>query len=151
VNRAYRSEGGWTHEVGVVEGERTNVAQLTADLAAAPAAAIQALWSGGDLLACVRLEPIGDGVLYVGMLAVQPDLQDQGYGRRLLDHAEDAARRLDCRVIRISVVSNRDGLIAWYERRGYVRTGDREPFLDDGSVGRAQVALDLVILEKPLG
>jgi hypothetical protein len=28
----------------------------------------------------------------------------------------------------MTVISIRDALIAWYERRGYVRTGETEPF-----------------------
>jgi hypothetical protein len=51
---------------------------------------------------------------------------------------------------RMSVVSVRETLIAWYERRGYRRTGVMEGFHFDQRFGRPRIELELAVLEKPL-
>jgi len=56
-------------------------------------------------------------------------LQNAGVGRALLAEAERIAREeWHCRQMRMSVIDIRDALIAWYERRGYRRTGEHKPF-----------------------
>jgi hypothetical protein len=91
VNAAYRGfdgKAGWTHEQGFVDGQRVTLELLEQDLADAPSASILLLREAGRLLACVRVEttetPGGIRGCYIGMLAVQPALQDGGVGRRVL-------------------------------------------------------------------
>jgi hypothetical protein len=52
----------------------------------------------------------------------------------------------------MTVVDRRDTLIAWYERRGYRLTGERQPWpYHDPRIGRPTVAdLGFVVLEKAL-
>jgi hypothetical protein len=59
--------------------------------------------------------------------------------------AERGARR-----VRTTVINTRDTLIAWYERRGYVRTGEIQPFPygDDRSGKPSREDLCFVVLEK---
>lgn len=106
----------------------------------------------GRLVATVRLEPAGGGAWHLGMLSVAPDLQDRQLGRGLLDAAEAMIRAEGGRRVRISVVNRRETLIAWYERRGYRRTGEAMPFpYDDRRFGRPlRDDLEFVMLEKPL-
>lgn len=156
VNAAYRGEGGWTNEVDAVAGERITIPQLLEELAAEPGAVVEVLRLDGEVQACVRLDPAtaadGGPALYIGMLAVRPGRQAQGLGRQLLEHAEAVALRQGRRTARISVVFDRDTLIAWYERRGYVRTGETLPFHTDGRYGAPKRGdLYLVVLEKALG
>jgi ribosomal protein S18 acetylase RimI-like enzyme len=154
VNAAYRSEGGWTHEVGVVDGQRIDAEALLADLAQPRTTVLLLRNDAGEVVASIRvdqgLEIGGQPAVYIGMLAVQPGLQDAGLGRRLLDHAEAFGRDNGAVVARISVVSIRDTLIAWYERRGYRRTGVMEGFHFDQRFGRPRIDLELAVLEKPL-
>jgi ribosomal protein S18 acetylase RimI-like enzyme len=79
------------------------------------------------------------------MLTVRPDRQDQQLGRRLLTAAEDYARSHGARSIRMTVIHQRETLIAWYERRGYVRTGEARPF-----PVRLEPPVTFAVLEKPL-
>lgn len=158
VNSAYRGETsrqGWTTEADYIEGQRTDVASLTADLAANPGARLMLYrdGSGAELLGCVWLEPTGDAaVWYLGMLTVRPDLQDRQLGRTLLAAAEAEAARLGARRIRMTVVAIRDTLIAWYERRGYAHTGETRPWpYEDDRFGQPQRGdLSFVVLEKAL-
>jgi ribosomal protein S18 acetylase RimI-like enzyme len=155
TNRAYRHQGpgaSWNVET-MVEGERLSLASLHGDLAAHPDAQLL-MWrnAAGEHLGHVWLEPQGDGAWYLGLLTVRPDRQDQGLGRALLAASEAYARGRGAGRIRMTVVDLRDTLIAWYQRRGYALTGERQPWpYDDPTIGRPTVAdLGFVVLEKAL-
>jgi ribosomal protein S18 acetylase RimI-like enzyme len=63
------------------------------------------------------------------MFAVRPGSQGGGLGRRVLARAERLAREeWGVREMHMTVISVREELIAWYERRGYRRTGRMAPF-----------------------
>ena len=131
TNRAYRDTGpqaSWNVE-SMIEGERTSLANLREEIAASPDARLL-IWrdDGGDHMGHVWLEPSEAGAWYLGMLTVRPDRQDQQLGRRLLTAAEDYARRHGAASIRMTVIHQRETLIAWYERRGYRVTGETLPF-----------------------
>jgi ribosomal protein S18 acetylase RimI-like enzyme len=133
VNSAYRGESsrqGWTTEADYLDGQRTDPATLAADLAEQPDAALLTLRdeAGGLLLGSVWLEPADADAWYLGMLTVRPDLQDRRLGREMLTAAEAYAAERGAKRIRMTVVSIRDTLIAWYERRGYAATGEIAPF-----------------------
>jgi len=128
---------------------------LERDLAAAPGAALL-LWRTGPkapIEGCVWLEPAPGGAWYLGMLTVRPDLQARGLGRVILEAAEAEAAARGARRVRMSVVNVRDGLIAWYGRRGYALTGEVLPFpYDDRRFGLpTRPDLSFVVLERPLG
>ena len=131
---AYRGEvsrTGWTTEADFLDGQRTDAADVSA-LIARDDARIVLAERGGELLApCLIEKQISDGVPsgYFGMFSVRPNLQRAGIGRALLAEAERIAREeWHCRRMRMSVIDLRDELIAWYERRGYRRTGEHKPF-----------------------
>jgi GNAT superfamily N-acetyltransferase len=158
VNGAYRGAGasaGWTTEADYIDGQRTDAELLATDLARQPAAELLVMRGepGGPLLGCVWLEPAEAGVWYLGMLTVRPDLQDRQLGRALLAAAESFAAGQGARRIRMTVVSIRDTLITWYERRGYALTGERRPFpYGDPAFGLPRRPdLEFVVLEKALG
>ena len=63
------------------------------------------------------------------MLTVKPTLQGSGLGRGLLGAAERWARdRWGAQAIHGTVIAQRPELIAYYERYGFRRTGERKPF-----------------------
>jgi ribosomal protein S18 acetylase RimI-like enzyme len=70
----------------------------------------------------------------------------------LLTAAEDFARERGARRIRMTVVSARTTLIAWYERRGYALTAEKRPFpYGDERFGRPlRDDLHFVVLQKDL-
>jgi ribosomal protein S18 acetylase RimI-like enzyme len=155
ANRAYRGTGpeaSWNVE-NVIEGQRLDESLLRDDLAASPEAQLL-LWrdENGVLLGCVWLEPAGNGAWYLGLLAVEPRLQNRQLGRTLLAAAEDYTRERGAHRIRMTVVHLRDTLIAWYQRRGYALTGETKPFpYGDERFGRPlRDDLHFVVLEKPL-
>lgn len=154
INQAYRTREGWTSEVDYLDGERISAAMLRAELKARPAGRVLTLRdeAGGPILGCVWIEPLGEGRWGLGLLAVRPDLQDRRLGRELLERAEREARACGARRIKITVVNVRDSLIGWYERRGYRRTGEVEPFpYQDQRFGAPRRGdLAFLVLEKDL-
>ncbi|OIN59182.1 GNAT family N-acetyltransferase [Arsenicibacter rosenii] len=151
VNSAYRGESskqGWTTEADLLDGVRTTEQDLTAMLTS-PTACILTLRINQQLKGCVFLDKQGDD-LYLGMLTVDPYAQAQGIGRRLIEAAENYALDHHCNAVVMTVITLRHELIAWYERRGYQRTGILKPFPKDPSFGTPRKELSFEVLRKGL-
>lgn len=154
VNSAYRGELsklGWTNEADIFDGERTNAEELS-KLIDADSSLVLLCLHGSEIVGSVHLEKV-EGGAYLGMLAVSPSLQGTGIGKRLMDKAElVACETWDCRKVSMTVVTLRHGLIAYYERRGYRRTGKVETLPANSWKGTPKVAsLQLEWLEKHVG
>jgi len=81
--------------------------------------------SGGRLLASIYIELRGTHG-YAGMLAVDPEYQKSGLGRRMMVAAEDHFRAHRCDTVKITVLSLRPELLPIYRRFGFVETGTEE-------------------------
>lgn len=153
VNRAYRGRGdhrGWNSEADLISGDRITLAQLRQDLTDSPQARLLVhRGAGGAPCACVWVEPEDDGGWYFGMLAVDPLAQAGGMGQRMLAAIDRYVREQGGRRLRITVIDARGPLIAWYERRGFVRTGEIEP-LPDGIGQPLRDGMSFVVLAKDL-
>ncbi|KIF06734.1 GCN5 family acetyltransferase, partial [Streptomyces sp. RSD-27] len=130
VESAYRgdaSRAGWTTEADYLDGQRTDPGGVGA-IIADPDSTLLVVERGDELVACCQLEHRGDHA-YFGMFAVRPGLQGAGLGKEVMAEAERRARE-DWKVaeMRMTVVNVREELIAYYERRGYRRTGELSPF-----------------------
>jgi GNAT superfamily N-acetyltransferase len=153
VESAYRGEvsrAGWTTEADLLDGRRTGPDEVGPALAD-PDVRIVLAEADGALVGSVRIER-HDDVAHVGMVAVRPDRQDRGIGRRLLAEAERVARdELGCRRGEMTVILQREPLIAWYGRRGWTPSGRLEPFpYGDERFGRPRRDdLAFVVLTKP--
>ncbi|MCK7592710.1 GNAT family N-acetyltransferase [Pseudomarimonas salicorniae] len=130
VTSAYRGESsrqGWTTEADILDGNRIVPEVLETDIRR-PRSRILIAERDGEMLACAHVCDEG-GIGYFGMFAVRPDLQNAGLGRRVLAEAERVAREdWQLPLMRMTVIDLREELIAWYERRGYRRTGIKKPF-----------------------
>ena len=130
VERAYRGEAsrtGWTTEADLLDGQRTDTVALAATIAT-PGSRIILAEANDGLVGSVLLKDEG-GTAYLGMFAVHPSLQGTGIGRQLLEEAERLAwAELGATATRMTVIAQRPELIAWYARRGYRLTGEREAF-----------------------
>ncbi|MFI5346278.1 MAG: GNAT family N-acetyltransferase [Elusimicrobiota bacterium] len=156
VNSGYRGESskkGWTTEADLLGGQRTDADKIREMIAAKDSRVELAFNEAGDLLACVHLKKEKDGSCYLGMLTVDPNRQAGGIGKSLMAHSEELARAWGCIRMRMTVISVRSELIAYYERRGYAKTGATEPFPEnDPRFGLPKVrGLMFVELVKPLG
>ncbi|WP_062216130.1 GNAT family N-acetyltransferase [Streptomyces sp. NBRC 109706] len=161
VESAYRGEAsraGWTTEADLLDGRRTD-ADAVRELVEDRESRLLTVRRAGELVACCHLRrpPADQGeprTAYFGMFAVRPGLQGEGLGRRVLAEAERrAAHDWGADRLRMTVISARESLIAWYERRGYTRTGETEPFpYGDERFGLPRRPdLRFAVLVKPLG
>jgi GNAT superfamily N-acetyltransferase len=151
VNRAYRpapAKGGWTHEADWVHGPRTTVPQVSA-LIDNGGAILKMTDSASRLIACVHVSA-SDAATRIGMLATDPTLQGIGLGSQMLDAAERyAAAHSMPRTAVINVLECRGELIAFYERRGYRRTGVVHPYpLSDGFGSPVMEGMTVVEMAK---
>ncbi|MFD9905861.1 GNAT family N-acetyltransferase [Streptomyces sp. NPDC059063] len=153
IESAYRgddSRAGWTTEADILQGQRTDPQGVTAVIDA-PNSKLLTVERDGRIVACCQLEHRGDHV-YFGMFAVSPALQGAGLGKVIMERAERAARETwGVREMHMTVISVREELIAWYERRGYRRTGKLSPFpYGDERFGipqRDDLAFELLVKE----
>tara|TARA_R110000850_G_scaffold55459_4_gene131206 strand:- start:12056 stop:12574 length:519 start_codon:yes stop_codon:yes gene_type:complete len=155
IESAYRGDGarrGWTHEADLLGGQRTDPQSLAAILAD-PDQRILLAESEGHLQGCVQLSRVDGTVAYLGLLTVDPALQAAGLGKRLLTHGEAYVREhWRSQIMEMTVIRQRTELIAYYERRGYVRTGEYRPFPHgDPRFGLPKSdALEFAVLRKPI-
>ena len=153
VNSAYRGDSsrkGWTTEADLLDGIRTNKDVLSGMINRGDSIVLKCNNAKNQLVGCVYLQKKEDK-LYLGMLTVAPDIQAQGIGKKLLQAAEEYAQTQQCTAITITVISLRQELIKWYERRGYKATGERKPFpSNDPRFGLPKQQLEFIVMEKQL-
>ncbi len=139
VNAATANVGGrgWTHEAGLFEGERTDEAEVREMLSVFGARFIVRTHAS-TIVACAYLKPMADAA-YLGMLSVRPDMRGRGFASELLAECERVARDAWLRpsMLITVITTHRPELVAFYERRGYRRTGRFKPTFDRKQVLRA--------------
>jgi ribosomal protein S18 acetylase RimI-like enzyme len=135
VQSAYRGESskaGWTTEAHLLDGQRTDADAVRGIIGSGAGDACVLLAVDrptGAIVACCQLERRTGGVAYFGMFAVSPALQGAGTGKDLLAEAErQAVDECGCSRMEMTVIAQREDLIAWYLRRGYREVGERRPF-----------------------
>lgn len=136
VESAYRgdsSRAGWTTEADYLDGRRTGADDIAECIDRPQSVLLIAERPGAEggapeLLACAHVA-VEDGAGYFGMFSVRPNLQGAGIGKIVINEAERIARE-DWKLpaMRMTVIDIRSELIAYYERRGYRRTGQIKPF-----------------------
>lgn len=163
VAHAYRGTGGepgWTTEAHLFTGPRADAA-LVRETMRSPANTLIVAEESGSIVGCCTVTDQGETdqgrtdqgrTAYFGLFAVSPNVQGAGLGKALLAEAERVAREtLGATAMIMTVISTRDDLLAWYERRGYRRTGEITPFPSEHAVFlRPGVAVELATLAKQL-
>lgn len=153
VNSAFRGESsrqGWTTEADLLDGVRTTEHDIRQRILGGDSYLLLC-HAGKQLAGSVHVERQGEHA-HIGMFVVKPDLQGRGIGKRLLDEAETLARRdwvVSAYVM--LVITFRSELTAFYERRGYRRTGVMQAFPVNPELWTPRVdGLQMEVLEKPI-
>jgi len=133
IESAYRgdaSRAGWTTEADLLAGQRTDPEGVR-EVITAPGSRLLVVESvtpeGAEIVACCQLQK-REAYVYFGMFSVLPRLQGAGVGKAVIAEAERIALAWGAAEIRMTVIRQRVDLIAFYERRGFGRTGRFEPF-----------------------
>lgn len=152
VNNAYRgdySRKGWTTEADLLGGIRTDSEKI-GELIADKNSIILVFLQNGTIQGCVNLISENE-ILYLGMLTVNPILQNSGIGKKILRYVEDYAIEKNFASIEMTVISKRQELISWYERKGFQLTGEKRPFpANDPRYGIPKTDLEFVVLHKTI-
>ena len=153
INSAYRpisSEAGWTHESGLIDGERINDSQLAGLLERERSTVLIGL-SKSEIIACVNINEEA-GAIYIAMLTVKPAYQNVGLGKEMLQLAEEyAENQYESVVFNLFVISERKELFDFYLRRGYKSTDITSDYPANAGVGNPKISgLKLVLLTKEL-
>jgi len=152
VNSAYRGESskqGWTTEADLIGGLRIDEETLNQYMQDEKVIILKYTDEDGYITGTVYLE-VRHPKLYIGMFSVSPLLQNKGVGRALIEEVEIYARKYNCNILTMTVISTRFELISWYERRGYKPTGEIQPFHSHGRFGDAKQHIELIVMEKSI-
>jgi GNAT superfamily N-acetyltransferase len=106
------------------------------------------LEDGGSILATVYVEIRAEQRGYFGMLSVDPAQQGRGFGRLMVEAAEDYCRTKGCDVMDIVVVNLRTELPPIYRKLGYVEVGIEE--FHPSKPLKPGVEAHCIVMSKPL-
>ena len=157
INRAYRpvaGQEGWTHESNWISNDRINEQQLIIEANKVDQHIVLAELND-QLIGCVMFSKNLHKV-DIGLLTVDPQVQAQQLGRKLLAQAESLAIELyQPDYFEMSVVHTRTELIEFYQRRGYEFTSEITPYPIEQGVVTPKTPLDklplhLVKMKKPV-
>jgi GNAT superfamily N-acetyltransferase len=152
VNRVYA-----TAEAGLwVDGAARTTPTEIAEMIAADQITLARV--DGEIVGCVRIQELDDGVGEFGMLAAHPGHRGEGVGRELVRFSEELSRRRGLATMQLELLVPRgwshptkEFLDGWYTRIGDrpVRTGTIEesyPHLEP----LLATPCDFVVYHKPL-
>ncbi|MDD5158676.1 MAG: GNAT family N-acetyltransferase [Sulfuricurvum sp.] len=152
INRSYRgdsSRAGWTTEADLLNGKRIDEAGLI-QLLNNPDSLILIARSDETILATIHAHRETDTV-HFGLFAVEPSLQGGGIGKELLAYAEsEAMQQWGVSTAIMEVITHRAELIEYYERRGYIRTGEMIAFPESDLWDQKIDSLELAVFHKKL-
>jgi GNAT superfamily N-acetyltransferase len=112
--------------VNAGDSDRTHATEVL-ELLAVPQSMFLLRFQESEVVGCAYLRKRGNAA-FMGLLAVRPAQQGSGVGKRLIAEAERIARdEMHCTMMTMAVIANhRPDVAAFYERRGYSRTGRME-------------------------
>lgn len=155
VNAAYRGESsraGWTTEADLLDGLRTTAQEVASIIKRGDAFILIGVLNNQIIatICCELHVNHGKNSAHFGMIAVKPNMQNKGYGAAIIQAAEAITRR-EWSVVGfyMAVISIRSELIAFYERQGFMRTGEFNEFPTNEALWQPKVAnLSLEYLAK---
>jgi GNAT superfamily N-acetyltransferase len=127
MESAYRGDAsrkGWTSEADLIDGARTSAPEMLATINDPKSYTLVAKTGENVVVGCASITFDGPSCIF-GKFAVDPDQQAAGIGKMLLAAAEQAAIvHFGVSTMTMTVIDGRTELEAFYERRGYARTGN---------------------------
>ena len=116
INAAFVAESPY------IEGERINADTLREMLDRGKFLLFE---ENGQLIACTFIEPRGERA-HLGLVSVDPPLQQTGLGTRLMSAVEDHCRAAGFREMELRFINHRTELQRFYTRAGFHPTGLEE-------------------------
>ncbi len=145
INSAYRGESsraGWTTEADILDGLRTTTQEVASIIKREDAFVLVGVLRDQIVatICCEKQDAYGRNIAHLGMIAVKPTLQNKGHGATMIQAAEAMTAR-EWRVVgfHMAVITLREELIAFYERLGYVRSGEFKNFPENSALWQPKV------------
>jgi ribosomal protein S18 acetylase RimI-like enzyme len=139
-------ERSWSGKPTFHPDEEVSIEDVQA-LIAAPRSRLFAALDGGVIVGCVLVTRNAGGRSTLGLLGVDSDCRRRGLGGKLIVAAEAiAAETFGSDQIELCVLDGRARLMAYYEKRGFRRTGERRVVRR-----RPQATMEFVVMGKLLG
>lgn len=136
INAAFRVERFF------IDGDRTNPEHVRSLLQTGVFLLAE---KSSQLIGCVYVELRGEQG-YFGLLAIDPERQKTGLGKRLVAAAEEYCRAAGCQEMELQIVNVREELPGFYQRFGYQETSTA-PFK---SLNQPLIPCHFVRMSKPL-
>jgi GNAT superfamily N-acetyltransferase len=150
MESAYRGDAsrkGWTSEADFIDGARTSVPEMQATLSDPKTYMLVAKTEADVIVGCASITFDGPSCIF-GKFAVDPAQQAGGIGKLLLAAAEQTAvSHFGVPTMTMTVIDGRVELEAFYERRGYKRTGNVVYMADLHTSDDMTIGHDLVLNE----
>ncbi|THB73897.1 MAG: N-acetyltransferase [Desulfobulbaceae bacterium] len=81
--------------------------------------------SDDKILGCMALEKASEHTCYLERLAVIPEQRNRGVGMMLVNDFIQKASEIGVSTIGIGIISKQDNLKRWYEKLGFIKTGEK--------------------------
>jgi N-acetylglutamate synthase-like GNAT family acetyltransferase len=130
ISRAFRGIS-WHTEEELVSDFTLTEEQLRNQVSRVrPHGALLQWKEGNKRIACVLLRPVNQEHTKwrFAWLAIEPNLQTSGRGKKMMEAIEHYSEQRGATLMEMNAMNVRKNLIAWYQRRGYILTGDTESF-----------------------
>ena len=82
------------------------------------------MYENDMLIACLRAQKVGEGLLHIGRIAVRKDRRGKGMGRILLEHLFTYAKENGFSAVELSAMDSAEG---FYKKLGFIPEGDYYP------------------------
>lgn len=152
ANRAYRGETstkGWTSEAHLIAGTvRTDKNDIEQKITHVNSCFI--VFEKEEIIIGMVYVENRSHSMYLGMLAVEPNLQNAGVGKQLMAAAEKQAFYWNCPKIEMIVLPMRTELLNWYHTLGYSNLNKTIPFEVPEKFGKPLQPLHFITLGKTI-
>lgn len=75
-----------------------------------------------QVLGCIALKPIGEGICEMKRLYVRPEAREKGLGNQLVDELIDFARKMGYKTMKLDTISSLKEAIKLYRSKGFIET-----------------------------
>jgi ribosomal protein S18 acetylase RimI-like enzyme len=152
LNLAYRGVDNWTEETQLLSGKRSTQSLVERSMNET-GTYFFVCRNDAALLACARLTLVGNEA-YIGSFAVLPRYQRNGIGSYLLSEIEQIVmKEYGVTFFSVPVLSEQHTLKAFYEKCGYQKNGQAEPYpahLNIGTPKRSDIMIEFYLKKASL-
>lgn len=132
IENTYRGDKakiGWTFESDLIDGPRLQVGEIADCLTDNNQKSFVAIEQSRNIVGVIFVARNQDWIEF-GKFSVEPKMQGQNIGKKLIQRVSEFVRdEWKAKTLKLMVISKRRELVKFYERQGFVATGEKYPFI----------------------